>query len=66
MREAEPGLRGVTGTGQVAVLDARSGTLLESITVAAGPAGMTIDPRTGRVFVGNQRAGVITALAPAR
>lgn len=59
-------LAAVTGDSQVAVLDARRGTLLESITVAAGPAGMTIDPRTGRVFVGNQGAGVVTALAPAR
>ena len=56
-------LAAVTGTNQVAVLDARHGTLLDRIAVAAGPAGMTIDQRTGRVFVGNQGAGVV---APSR
>jgi len=47
------------------IVDA-TGTLLDRIAVAAGPAGMTINPRTGRVFVGNQGAGVIRALAPTR
>lgn len=56
----------VTGTNPVAVLDARTGAPLVTIAVAAGPAGMTIDHRTGRVFVGNQAAGVITTLEPAR
>ena len=47
-------------------LDARTGTLLDRVDVAAGPAGMTIDQRTGRVFVGNQGTAVVTALAPTR
>jgi len=57
-------LAAVTGTNQVAVLDARGGRLLQSIPVTAGPAGMTIDRRTGRVFVGNQAAGLVTTLEP--
>ena len=59
-------LAAVTGTNQVAVLDARRGTVLDRVDVAAGPAGMTIDPGTGRVFVGNQGAGVVTTLTPTR
>lgn len=59
-------LAAVTGTNQVAVLDARTGTLLDAIAVAAGPAGMTIDRGTGRVFLGNQGAGVVTTLTPTR
>lgn len=53
----------VTGSDAVAVVDARHGSLLQSIPVADAPAGMTID-RDGRVFVANQGAGVVTALAP--
>lgn len=59
-------LAAVTGTNQVVVLDARHGTEIERIGVAVGPAGMTIDAATGRVFVGNQGAGVVTTLTPAR
>lgn len=37
------------------------------VTLApAGPAGMSIDPSSGRVFVGNQGAGVVTTLSPRR
>lgn len=59
-------LAAVTGTNQVAVLDARTGTLVDTVAVATGPAGMTIDTGTGRVFVGNQGAGVVTTLTPTR
>lgn len=59
-------LAAVTGTNQVAVLDARTDTVLDRIDVAAGPAGMTIDPGTGRVFVGNHGAGLVTTLTPTR
>lgn len=52
----------VTGSNTVAVVDARDGTILQTIPVAAGPAGMTIAP-DGRVFVGNQRAGVVSEIA---
>lgn len=54
-------LAAVTGSNTVAVLDARHGTLWQSIPVSAGPAGMAIDA-DGDVFVGNQGAGVVSAL----
>lgn len=58
-------LAAVTGTNTVAVLDASRGTVLQNIPVAAGPAGLAITP-DGRVFVGNQQAGVVTEISPRR
>lgn len=55
----------VTGTNTVAVLDASRGTVLQNIPVAAGPAGLAMAP-DGRVFVGNQQAGVVTEITPSR
>lgn len=54
-------LAAVTGADAVAVVDARRGTLLQELPVAAGPAGMAITS-DGRVLVGNQRAGVVSEL----
>lgn len=55
-------LAAVTGSSTVAVVEARHGTLLQELPVAAGPAGMAI-ASDGRVFVGNQQAGVVTEAA---
>lgn len=56
-------LAAVTGSDVVVVLDARTGAVLDTIEVKDAPAGMAIAP-SGRVFVGNQGAGVVTELAP--
>jgi len=44
-------LAAVTGTNNVVVLDSRTGDITQTIAMPAGPAGITIDPDTGRVWV---------------
>ena len=54
----------MTGANNVVVLNSRTGGILQTIAMPAGPAGMTIDPETGRVWVASQGAGVVTMLEP--
>ncbi len=57
-------LAAVTGANNVVVLDSRTGGIVQTIAMPPGPAGMTIHPETGRVWVASQRAGVVTTLEP--
>jgi DNA-binding beta-propeller fold protein YncE len=45
---------GLTGPGRVSVLDARTGTLLRTVTVGLGSGALAVDERTGHAFVANQ------------
>lgn len=59
-------LAAVTGADQIAVLDSRTGRLLQSLEVADAPAGMTYDFKTGRAFAGAQGAGMVVTLVGSR
>jgi hypothetical protein len=73
MHQAEPGTGGGTGKPTCGacgvplpwIVDT-TGTLLDRIAVAAGHAGVTSNPRTGRVLVGNHGGGVVSALTTTR
>ena len=56
-------LASINGANQVAAVAARSGKLLQSIPVAAQPAGITYDFSTGTGYVANQGAGVVSTLS---
>jgi YVTN family beta-propeller protein len=48
--------------GTVTVLDARSGTVLRTVTVGYGPGAIALDARRGRAFVTNRYDGTVSVL----
>jgi YVTN family beta-propeller protein len=48
--------------GTVTVLDARSGTVLRTVTVGYGPGALALDARLGRAFVANRYDGTVSVL----
>src|ERR687885_94397 len=48
--------------GTVTVLDARSGTVLRTVTVGYGPRALALDARRGRAFVANRYDGTVSVL----
>jgi len=57
-------LASVNGASQVAAVEAKTGKLIQLIPVSAQPAGITYDYSTGRGYVANQGAGVVSTLSP--
>jgi YVTN family beta-propeller protein len=48
--------------GTVTVLDARSGTVLRTVTVGYGPGALALDARRGRAFVANRYDGTVSVV----
>jgi DNA-binding beta-propeller fold protein YncE len=51
-----------TPSGLVAVLDTRSGALVQITPLGSGPDAVAVDERTGRVFVATSNAGTVTVV----
>ncbi|MFP5298683.1 MAG: hypothetical protein ACLGHL_06835, partial [Actinomycetota bacterium] len=54
----------VTGADRIAIIDSRTGRVLQSLAVADAPAGLAYDAHTGTAYAGAQGAGVVETIAP--